>query len=84
MDATQFSKLNSNELGKKCDAMIKRFQKDWESILLEAVNRVITAAQGNLDRDYIRTEPVTDALLDQFGIKKPGSKAAEAKGALSG
>lgn len=54
MDATQFSKLNSNDLGKKCDAMIKRFQKDWESILLEAVKRVIKAAQGNLDRDYIR------------------------------
>lgn len=76
MDATQFTKLNSNDMSKRCDAMIKRFQKDWESVLLEAVTRVATASKGNLDRDYIRTEPVTDALLEQFGIKKPGPKGA--------
>jgi len=76
MDATQFAKLNSNDLAKRCDVMIKKFQKDWEAILLEAVKRVAVAAKDNLDRDYIRTEPVTDALLEQFGIKKPGPKGA--------
>jgi hypothetical protein len=56
--------------------MIKKFQKDGESILLQAVKLVMAAAQDNLDRDFIRTEPVTDALLEQFGIKKPGLKGA--------
>jgi hypothetical protein len=54
---------------RRCDAMIKAFLKDWEKILAEAVKRVMAAAKGNLDRDYIRTEPGTEALLEQFGYK---------------
>jgi hypothetical protein len=76
MDPTQFSRLNSNDMGKRCDAMIKTFHKDWEKILIEAVERVKKAANDNLDRDYVRTEPVTEALLESFGYKKPGPKAA--------
>jgi hypothetical protein len=76
MDQTQFSQLNSNDMGKRCDAMIKTFHKDWEKILVEAAERVKKAANNNLDRDYIRTEPVTESLLENFGFKKPSPKGS--------
>lgn len=78
MDGESLPKLYANEMAKRCAAMLALFRKDGEGILLKAVDRVIAVSKGNLHRDFIRTEPVTDAVLESFGHKKPGLKATAA------
>jgi hypothetical protein len=48
--------------------------KDGDNLLLQAVEIVERVAAGKLDRDSIRTEGVTDAILAEFDIFKHGPR----------
>lgn len=82
MDRGHLPAMNSHDMQKRCAEMMNRFWNDWEAILVAAAEEVRKVAKGNFDRDYIRTEPITEAILEAFGHKKPGPKSVTTKGAI--
>ncbi|WP_284279189.1 hypothetical protein, partial [Bradyrhizobium liaoningense] len=59
--------MNSNDMTKRCNAMISKLNGDaTEALLLKSVETVDQVA-GHWDRDSIRTEPVSKALFEKFG-----------------
>jgi hypothetical protein len=72
LDNNALPKMNSNEMEKRCTFMMERLWKDADTILTNATDRLNQIVNGNLDRDYIHTQPVTDAILDAFGQKNLG------------
>ena len=68
-------KMNSNEIERQCKSLSKKL---WDATASERMFRtasqlVLDAAGGDLDSPAIRTEPFTEALLNQVapvGVKK--------------
>jgi hypothetical protein len=60
--------MNSHEMKRMCDGLMKSLWDDDESraVLETATKHVRAVASGNLHRDNIRTEPFTEALLQQL------------------
>lgn len=57
-------RMNSHEMQRYCDAMLDNLsdQAVAEQNFLQAVQAMEAVAQGNYDRDYIRTQSFTDQL----------------------
>lgn len=72
MDAEPLRPMNSHEMERRCRAMIEQLQHDADDILTRAVEVVNEATGKNLDRDYVRTQPVTNAILKAFGQAEAG------------
>jgi hypothetical protein len=72
MDKSSLPPMGSNDVGKRCDAMIAKLWDKADDILLGAANIVNKVAGANWDRDHIRTQPITDGIFAHFGLKKGG------------
>lgn len=66
-------RLNSHEMERYCTLMMEILWDDEKSKALfeQARDQVLAVAEGNLARDFIRTEPFTDALLHRLPIESP-------------
>lgn len=69
MDGNAQAKMNSAEMGKRCETMTQKLWTDADAILTAAIDVVDKVAGGNWDRDNIRTQPITDKILASFGLK---------------
>jgi hypothetical protein len=69
MDDKPLPPWNSHDMGKRCEVMTKKITATSEDVMLMASDVVFSVVKGNLDRDYVRTEPVTNAILAKFGHK---------------
>jgi hypothetical protein len=69
MDGKPQAAMNSNEMGRRCEQMIQKLWSEADTILAKAIAVVDKVAAGNWDRDHIRTQPMTDRILDHFGLK---------------
>ena len=69
IDDAALPKMNSSDMTKRCNAMIKRLaaDADAEAVILKAV-KIVDDVAGSWNRDSIRTEPVTKALFLKFGL----------------
>ena len=65
LDAQPLPRMNSNEMAKRCNAIIDRLAKisEAEKIFIAAAGVIDTVAGADWTRDSIRTEPVTKAIL---------------------
>jgi hypothetical protein len=72
MDPKQLPHMNSGEMAKRADAMMKELWKNADAILTEAIGLVDEVAGGDWKGDNIRTQSKTDALLAKFGLKGGG------------
>lgn len=72
MDSKAQSQMNSAEMTKRSEIMIQRLWKEADEILIKAIDVVDKVAEGNWDRDHIRTQPITDKIFAQFGLKGGG------------
>ena len=66
LDSKPLPRMNSHDMAKRALAMMENLWKNGEQVLLDAVAIVNKVAKGK-DRDDIRTQPVTDAILKEFG-----------------
>lgn len=75
MDGKSAPKMNSHEIVKRCEAMREWLWDDAkvEKLFADAIAAVEKVAGAKWDRDSIRTEPVTKAILESFAPKKEGS-----------
>jgi AIPR protein len=73
LDDAALPKMNANDMTKRCEAMIKKLDNDAavEALFLKAVQIVDRIAVA-WNRDSIRTEPVTRALFQKFGLHYSG------------
>jgi hypothetical protein len=70
IDAVPLPRMNSNDMERRCGAMMERLWGDPDRLLSDAAFRFETIVGGNMDRDYIHTQGVTDLILESFGHKK--------------
>jgi hypothetical protein len=81
-DSGQLPRMNSRDMEKYCSGLnaILWNAKRSEDLFEDAAKAVYKAAEGNLERDNIHTQPFTEKLIEQIrGIKgrkaKPKKKA---------
>lgn len=70
MDDEKLSRMNSPQMKKRCEKMISLLFKDADGLLYEAARVVDEVAGGNWERDYIRTQPITDSILNRYNLTK--------------
>ena len=70
IDAGPLPRMNANEMEKRCTLMMDRLWNDADKLLSDAATRFSEIVAGNLDRDHIHTQGVTDSILEAFGNKK--------------
>jgi len=73
MDAGRLPKMNAHEMGRRCDAMIEILWDKPDGTFVEATEVLKEIVSGNLARDHVRREPVTDAILARYGHGKGGT-----------
>lgn len=73
LDVKPLRPLNSNDVQKRANLIMEHLWKDGDAILIEAAEVVAKAVGDSNDRDAVRTEGATDAVLKAFGIVKPGA-----------
>lgn len=73
MDKDPLPKMNANEMERRCNLMMERLWKDADTLLVNAAEKFREIVNDKLDRDYIHTQRVTDAILEAFGQKRPGA-----------
>jgi AIPR protein len=62
--------LNSNEVERRANELITAFWRDdSDELFLNAIEVVDKVAASNMERDHIRQKPITDALLQHFGLR---------------
>jgi hypothetical protein len=68
LDGEPLPRMNSNDMTKRCGAMIGKLNDDAavDSLFLKAV-KIVDGVAGSWDRDSIRTEPISKALFQKFG-----------------
>ncbi|MBX3490944.1 AIPR family protein [Parvibaculum sp.] len=72
MDGEAQSLMNSADMGRRCEKIMKKLWDDADEILNQAIAVVDKVAEGNWDRDHIRTQPITDKILAHFGLRAGG------------
>lgn len=74
MDAVPLPKMNSREMGKRCDAMMATLNDEviTDTHISTAIGAIEKVAGAGWTRDTIRTEPVTKAIFEAFGQKYHG------------
>jgi hypothetical protein len=67
IDAKPFPSTNSNEMTRRCNAMIEILRDDGqvEALFLKAA-AMIDEIGGSWNRDSVRTEPITKAITDRL------------------
>lgn len=75
IDVKPLRPLNANDTQRRCKVIAEKLWADGDAIFMKAVELVGKVAGGDLGRDSIRTEPMTERILAEFGIFKPGQKA---------
>ncbi|MFC5456338.1 AIPR family protein [Prosthecobacter fluviatilis] len=65
------AKPNSHEMDRNANKLVEslRDEEGSKKLFAEAATVVESLAQGNLNRDHIRTEPFTESLLRHYGRK---------------
>ena len=60
-------RMNANEMGRYCET-IKGilWGSDADDLCARAVSLIEEVAEGNFDRDNIRTQPFTEKVIAQF------------------
>jgi hypothetical protein len=66
--AEKLPQLNANKMSGIGEKMIQKLWKDADEILTEAITIVDKIANGNWDRDHIRTQQLTEDLLEEFNL----------------
>ena len=69
VNATPLPRMNSNEMERRCQPLMERLWQDPDKLLTEAAGRFAAVVNGNMDRDYIHTQGVTNAILEAFRPK---------------
>lgn len=72
IDATNIPRMNSNDMERRCQAMMDRLWKEPDILLNQAADAFRAIVSGNMDRDYIHTQGVTNSILETFRPKKSG------------
>jgi hypothetical protein len=74
MDDQPLPWMNSKEIAKRCEPMMKTLQDDSlsESLFSKTVPKIEKLAGPSWTRDTIRTEPITKAIFQEFGLKYKG------------
>jgi hypothetical protein len=67
LDDKPFPPMNSHEMAKRCAQMIAQLQNDdeIENPFTKATD-IVDEVAGGWNRDSIRTEPITKAIIDRF------------------
>ena len=70
-------RMNSHDILRWCEPLINILWDDEQSraLFVNAASRIRLIAGGNLHRDNIRTEPFTERLLENLGVRRTGSAA---------
>jgi hypothetical protein len=73
MDDAALPKMNASDMTSRCEAMLKKLEDDAgvEALFLKAV-KIVDDVAGAWNRDSIRTEPITKALFQKFGLNYSG------------
>lgn len=69
VDAAALPRMNSNEMERRCQTIMERLWKGPDELLTEAAGRLSAIVNNNMDRDYVHTQAVTNAILDAFRPK---------------
>lgn len=70
INATELPRPKSHQMQNRANEVIQAAWADnFAELLLRAIMVVDEAANSNLERDHIRQKPVTDALLQKFGLR---------------
>jgi hypothetical protein len=77
VDKQPLKPLNAHDTGRRAMKIAEALWADGEAILTKAAEVVEKVTGGKLDRDTIRTEGVTEAVLAEYGITRPGPPKAE-------
>jgi hypothetical protein len=70
INGAELPRLNSYEIQTRAIAVINSlWRDDFADLFLKAVQVVDEVAASNMQRDHIRQKPITDALLERFGLR---------------
>ena len=71
LDPKPLAKMNSHEMGKRCEAMLKTLtDQEQADVLFQKATKTIDKVTGkNLERDNVRTQTTTEAILKQLSAK---------------
>jgi hypothetical protein len=70
VNPAEMPRLNSREATERANEVIEALWRDnSDELILSAVTEVDRVAGFNMERDHIRQKPVTDALLEHFGLR---------------
>jgi hypothetical protein len=72
MDQDALPRMNSHDMERRCNVMMERLWREADEVLGAATRRFHEIVDGNLDRDYIHSQPVTAAILEAFGQRRSG------------
>jgi hypothetical protein len=72
MDKDALPRMNSNEMEKRCNAMMEQLWRNADGVLADAARKLKEIVRDKFERDYIHSQPVTDAILDAFGQRRLG------------
>lgn len=69
-------KMNSHDMARWCDPLLVALWDDerCRTLFEDGATRVRRIASGKLDRDNIRTEPFTNALLTDLGVSRTAGR----------
>ena len=62
--------LGSKKTSKRCEEIIARLWQESEEILVRASQAIDEIVKKHWDRDFIRTQSITDNIFSHFGVKK--------------
>ena len=71
IDPAPLSRMNSHEMERRANKFISLLHdsENADQLFREALGLIDEITDGNLDRDHVRTLPVTNALLNKFGLE---------------
>lgn len=79
LDSAPMSLSSPKKTAKRCEAIITRLWQEADEVLLNASQVIDGIVNKNWERDFIRTQSITDNIFSQFGIKRGGNLANENK-----
>ncbi len=68
MDPARYA-LNSNDMARSAERMTQKMWADADEVLTDAITVMDKLAEGDWDRDRIRTQPMTEKILAAFNLK---------------
>jgi hypothetical protein len=68
-------RTQSNEMERYGKTFMERLWADADGLIMSAADIIEKVANGNFQRDNIRSEPFTSGVLDWFGLLRPTGKS---------